>query len=213
MAQPLMPKATAVWLVEHSKLTFAQIAAFIGLHPLEVQAIADGDVAIGMIGMSPISSGQLTQIEITRCEADPKAILKMQRNELPQAAPRGKGPRYTPVTKRADKPDAIAFLLKTYPQLHDSEIGRLIGTTKDTIAKIRDRTHWNITHIKPRDPLLLGLCKRTDLDVALAKADRRVAKNAPHPAINLTLVVDNEGDDTDGFEPTNPFAMENNANH
>jgi uncharacterized protein len=210
MAQPLMPKATAVWLVENTKLTFEQIADFVGLHKLEVQAIADGEVAIGMIGMNPLSSGQLTPDELSRCENDARAKLKMQRSDLPQAIARSKGPRYTPVTKRADKPDGIAFLIKTYPQLQDSEISRLIGTTKETIAKIRDRSHWNITQIKPRDPLLIGLCKRDDLDAALAKADRRTQKSA-RPIAQLMLVADNDPEPADDFMPTNPFANENAA--
>lgn len=217
MAQPLMPKATAVWLVENTKLTFEQIADFVGLHKLEVQAIADGEVAIGMIGMSPVTSGQLSLEEIARCENDPRTKLKMQRSGLPQAVARSKGPRYTPVTKRADKPDGIAFLIKTYPHLQDAQIARLIGTTKDTIAKIRDRTHWNMTQIKPRDPVLLGLCKRADLDAALLRAERRVsraekAEKAGKPVAHLTLVANNDAEPADDFMPTNPFANENNAN-
>ena len=213
-SQPLMPKATAIWMVENTKLTFEQIADFCGLHKLEIQAIADGEVAIGMNGMSPITSGQLAAEEIARCEADPRTKLKMQRSDLPQAIARSKGPRYTPVTKRADKPDGIAFLIKSHPDLQDSQIARLIGTTKETIIKIRDRSHWNSSNIKPRDPVLLGLCKRADLDAALKKAERRVAREAKaagrgqtvvEEAVATNLVIDEPEVDA-GFSPTNPFA-------
>jgi len=176
MAMPLMPKATAVWLVENTTLTFEQIGEFCGLHKLEVQAIADGEVAIGINGMDPVLSGQLTLEEIKRCEEDPRARLKMVKSDLPQPVMRTKGPRYTPVSKRADKPDAIAYLIKTYPELLDAQVARLLGTTKDTIAKVRDRTHWNSANIKPHNPVLVGLCKQSDLDAALKRAQRRVAR-------------------------------------
>lgn len=173
---PLMPKATAVWLIDKTNLTFEQIADFCGLHKLEVQAIADGEVAAGIVGLDPILNRQLTSAEIKRCEDDPRARLKMQKSDLPQPVSRTKGPRYTPVSKRADKPDAIAFLVKNYPELLDAQIARLLGTTKDTIAKVRDRSHWNAANIKPHDPIVLGLCKKADLDAAVAKAQRRVAR-------------------------------------
>ncbi len=175
-AMPLMPKATAVWLVDKTTLTFDQIAEFCGLHKLEVQAIADGEVAIGINGHDPILTGQLTMEEIKRCEDDPRARLKMVKSDLPQPVMRSKGPRYTPVSKRADKPDAIAYLVKTYPELLDAQIARLLGTTKDTIAKVRDRSHWNSANIKPSNPVLSGLCKQSDLDAALKRAQRRVAR-------------------------------------
>lgn len=192
MPLPLMPKATAVWLVENTTLTFDQIGMFCGLHKLEVQAIADGDVAGGILGMNPVMNGQLTAEEIQRCEKDPRAHLKMVRSELPQPAVRTKGPRYTPVSKRADKPDAIAYLIKTYPELLDAQIARLLGTTKDTIAKVREKSHWNAQNIKPRNPVLLGLCKQADLDSALKRASRRVAREqkaagiVPAPAATAT---------------------------
>ena len=193
MALPLMPKATAVWLVEKTTLTFDQIAEFCGLHPLEVQAIADGDAASGIVGMDPIvRTHQLTQDEIARCEADPRARLKMLKNDLPQTQTRTKGPRYTPVAKRGEKPDAIAYLVKTYPELHDSQIARLLGTTKETIAKVRDRSHWNASNIKPQNPILSGLCKQADLDAALKRAQRKNAKNQPEA--------------TDMDEPVDTFA-------
>jgi hypothetical protein len=171
-----MPKATAVWLVENTTLSFEQIGDFCGLHKLEVQAIADGEVAAGIIGLDPVLNGQLTAEEIKRCENDPRARLKMIKSDLPQPVVRTKGPRYTPVSKRADKPDAIAYLIKTHPELLDAQIARLLGTTKETIAKVRERTHWNSTNIKPRNPVLAGLCKQSDLDAALKRAQRRIAR-------------------------------------
>ena len=177
--QPLMPKATAVWLVENTALTFEQIAAFCGLHELEIAAIADGEVAIGMVGLDPIANGQLTKEEIARCQDDTDARLTFAEQSIPQPAVRTKGPRYTPVTKRADKPDGIAWLLRNHPELSDTAVGRLIGTTKPTIAAVRDRTHWNSPNIKPRHPVLLGLCKQPDLDEALEKAN---AGRKPAPA-------------------------------
>jgi len=172
MALPLMPKATAVWLVENTALSFEQIAAFCGLHHLEVQAIADGEVAVGMVGLDPVANGQLTKAEIARCEKDPNARLKLLVPDLPQPAARSKGPRYTPITKRGDKPDAIAWLIKHHPELSDAQLSRMIGTTKPTIAAVRDRTHWNAANIKPRNPVLLGLCTQRELEEALALAAR-----------------------------------------
>ncbi len=173
MAQPLMPKATAVWLIENTGLSFEQIAAFCGLHMLEVQAIADGEVAVGMVGMDPVANGQLSLAEIKRCEASSDGRLKLLVPDLPQPVARSKGPRYTPVTKRGDKPDAIAWFLKTYPGLTDAQISRLIGTTKPTIAAVRDRTHWNSANIKPQHPVMLGLCTQRELDDALEAANIR----------------------------------------
>lgn len=170
MALPLMPKATAVWLVENTGLSFDQIAEFCGMHELEVQAIADGEVAVGMVGRDPVAGGELTWDEIHRAEKDPNAKLQMRQQDLPQPVARAKGPRYTPVTKRGDKPDAIAWLLKTYPQFSDAQICKLIGTTKPTIASVRDKTHWNAQNIKPRNPVLLGLCSQRELEAALEKA-------------------------------------------
>src|SRR3984957_5444046 len=183
---PLMPKATAVWLIDHTKLSFDQISEFCGLHKLEVQAIADGEVAIGINGLDPIVNGQLTAEEIKRCEDDPRARLKMVKSDLPQPVVRTKGPRYTPVSKRADKPDAIAYLIKNHPELLDAQVARLLGTTKDTIAKVRDRTHWNASNIKPHSPVLLGLVKQADLDAALKRAQRRVAREQKKAGIEPT---------------------------
>lgn len=176
MALPLMPKATAVWLVGNTMLTFDQIAEFCGLHKLEVQAIADGEVAVSIVGLDPVFNGQITQAEIKRCEADTRAHLKMLKSDLPQPVTRTKGARYTPVSKRGEKPDAIAYLVKNYPDLLDAQIARLLGTTKETIAKVRDRSHWNTTNIKPQNPLLLGLCKQADLEAAVKRAQRRVIR-------------------------------------
>jgi len=183
MANPLMPKATAVWLVENTTLTFEQIAEFCGLHRLEVQGIADDEVAIGMVGLDPIAGGQLTQEEIERCEQDPAARLQIVVKDLPIPSRRGKGPRYTPVTKRGDKPDAIAWLVKNAPNLSDTQISKLIGTTKTTILAVRTRTHETSQTIKPRSPVMLGLCTQSELDDAMARARKRTGKPDPAPAI------------------------------
>ena len=184
MPSPLMPKATAVWLVENTALTFDQIADFCGLHPLEVQAIADGEVAIQMQGLDPVANGQTTAEEIARCQADPNARLKLSEQAVPQQFVRHKGPRYTPIAKRQDKPDAIMYLLRNHPELSDTQISKLIGTTKPTIAAVRDRTHWNNTNIRARNPVLLGLCSQADLDAALTRANRGKppAETPPAPA-------------------------------
>ncbi|MBT3766137.1 MAG: DUF1013 domain-containing protein [Rhodospirillaceae bacterium] len=172
MAQPLMPKATAVWLVENTVLTFDQIATFCGMHHLEVQAIADDEVAIGMQGMDPIANGELTQEEIDRCAADSSQHLVQAERKIVIPIHKKKGARYTPVSKRQDRPDAISWLLKNYPELSDAQISRLIGTTKPTINAIRDKTHWNSTNIKQQNPVSLGLCTGVDLEkiVAIARA-------------------------------------------
>ena len=197
MALPLMPKATAVWLVEHTALTFEQVAEFCGLHKLEVQAIADGEVAVGIMGLDPVHNGQLTQEEITRCESDPRARLKMVRSDLPQPVSRTKGARYTPVAKRGEKPDAIAYLIKNYPDLLDAQISRLLGTTKETIAKVRDRSHWNASNIKPHSPILLGLCKQADLEAAVKRAQRRVMRE--QIANGGSSIAMEESEAADGF--------------
>jgi hypothetical protein len=173
MAAPLMPKATAVWLVENTSLTFDQIADFCELHPLEIQAIADGDVANQMQGLDPVANGQTTAEEIERCQADPEARLKLSPKALPPQLVKHKGPRYTPISKRQDKPDAIAFLLRSHPELTEAQISKLIGTTKPTIAAVRDRTHWNSPNIKARHPVELGLCTFAELERALSHARAR----------------------------------------
>lgn len=170
MTQPLMPKATAVWLIDNTALTFQQIAAFCGLHELEVQGIADGEVGVGMIGLDPIANHQLDTDEIKRCEADPSARLTPMQSGVPIPQARSKGPRYTPIAKRQDKPDAILWLLRNTPELSDAQIGKLIGTTKPTISAVRERSHWNSANIRARHPVALGMCTQFELDQALEKA-------------------------------------------
>ncbi len=175
MSLPLMPKATAVWMIEKTALTFTQVADFCGMHPLEVQAIADGEVAQGIVGYDPVANMQVTKEEIARCEKDPAARLQM----IPPANPvskRSKAARYTPVAKRNDRPDAIAFVLRNFPQLSEAQVIKLLGTTKETIQKVRERSHWNSANIKPRDPVILGLCSQTDLNAMVQQANDRLER-------------------------------------
>ena len=173
----LMPKATAVWLVENTSLSFEQIAELCGLHVLEVKGIADGDVAQGIKGMDPISTGQLTREEIARGEEDHAYHLKLAaaKIDIPEVKSK-KGPRYTPVSRRQDRPNAVLWLMRNHPELKDSQIMRLVGTTKPTIAAIRDRTHWNSPNLQPQDPVTLGLCSQIDLDNEVKKAARRLER-------------------------------------
>jgi uncharacterized protein len=188
---PLMPKATAVWLVDNTSLTFEQIAEFCGLHVLEVKGIADGDVAHGIKGMDPISSGQLSRDEIAKAEEDTSHRLKLAeaKVEVPEVKTK-RGPRYTPVSRRQDRPNAILWLLRNHPELKDSQIMRLVGTTKPTIIAIRDRTHWNSPGLVAQDPVTLGLCSQTDLDAEVKKAARRLEKKdtGAEPAKGGTLI-------------------------
>jgi len=170
MAQPLMPHATAAWLVDNSSLSFEQIAEFCGLHILEVQAIADDTAATKLTGRDPIRSGELTHEEIEKGQADENYRLQM--HKAPDPVTRTKGPRYTPVSKRQDKPDGIAWIIRNHPEVTDGAIGKLIGTTRTTIAAIRDRSHWNIANIQPKDPVTLGLTSQRELDSAVAKAHK-----------------------------------------
>jgi uncharacterized protein len=173
MTLPLMPKATAVWLVENTSLSFEQIAEFCGMHALEVQGIADGEVAIGIVGLDPIASGQLTREEISRVEGDKAARLQLAKSELPELQARSaKTANYTPVSKRQDRPHAIAWILRHHPELTDAQIRHLVGTTNSTIQKIRDRSHPETPNLKPRDPIALGLCTQGQLDDAIDKAHR-----------------------------------------
>jgi uncharacterized protein len=176
---PLMPKATAVWLVDNTGLSFEQIADFCKLHPLEVKGIADGEVAAGIKGMDPIVSGQLTREEIGKGEKDPDHRLKLTVSgvRLPEVK-RRKGPRYTPLSRRQDRPNAILWLLRNHAELKDAQIMRLVGTTKNTIQQIRERTHWNAATLQPLDPVTLGLCSQIDLDFEVARA----AKEKPAPS-------------------------------
>src|SRR5712672_1114174 len=175
-AQPLMPKATAVWLVENTALTFDQIAAFCKLHPLEVKAIADDEGVQSIIGRDPIVTGQLARDELAKGEADPNYRLRLAEAKVHLPEPkRKKGPRYTPVSRRQDRPNAILWLVRNHPELKDSQIMRLVGTTKSTIQAIRERTHWNASNLQPMDPVTLGLCSQIDLDLEV----QRAAKEKP----------------------------------
>ena len=184
MADILMPKATAVWLIDNTTLSFEQIADFCGLHQLEVKGIADGDVAETMRGVDPISGGELTRDEIRKGEEDPSYRLKMAESKIahiPQ--PKRKGARYTPVARRQDKPDAIAWFIRNHPEVSDAQISKLIGTTKATITNVRDKTHWNSQNIKPVDPVTLGLCSQIELDEVVNKAvDKRKKMDAQKAA-------------------------------
>jgi hypothetical protein len=192
---PLMPKATAVWLVDNTSLTFEQIAEFCGLHVLEVKGIADGDVAHGIKGMDPISSGQLTRDEIAKAENDTSYRLKLAepKVEVPEVKTK-RGPRYTPVSRRQDRPNAILWLLKNHPELKDSQIMRLVGTTKPTIIAIRERTHWNSQNLVAQDPVTLGLCSQIDLDAEVKKAAAKLEREreGTAPAKGETLAPTEE---------------------
>jgi uncharacterized protein len=179
---PLMPHATASWLVDSTSLTFEQIAQFCGLHILEVQAMADDLASSKYTGRDPVRAGELTMAEIERGQADPDYALKMQKTLL--TVSRTKGPRYTPVSKRQDKPDGIAWILRNHPEISDAQIGKLIGTTRNTIAAIRDRSHWNIANIQPKDPVTLGLCSQRELDALVARAAKKAG------------IVEDSGEDT-----------------
>lgn len=188
---PTMPKATAVWLIENTTLTFKQIADFCVMHELEVKGIADGEVAQGIIGISPITSGQLTKEELNRAINDPKVHMQMSASVMDAftKGPKSKGAKYTPVARRQDKPDAIYWLLKNCPNIQTAQITKLIGTTKSTIEAIKDRSHWNMQNIRPRDPVLLGICSQSDLDKLLNQVG-----TAPE-----SIISDNSGIDDKTF--------------
>ena len=173
----LMPKASAVWLIDNTTLTFGQVAEFTDLHKIEVQALADEDVGLGIVGRDPIKNGETTQEELDKAIADENYIMKISRTDLPSVKTRAKGPRYTPVSKRGDKPDAISWVLKNHPEISDAQIGKLVGTTKPTINAVRDRTHQNISNIRPRNPAELGLCSYQDLEKASDKGLRAQGKD------------------------------------
>lgn len=180
--KPLMPIATAVWLIDNTSLTFDQIADFCKLHPLQVKGIADGDVAAGVRGIDPVTNHQLTRAEIEKAEADPKYMMQIERPRTIVAERPRKGPRYTPVSKRQNRPDAIAWMVRNHPEISDAQIAKLLGTTKTTIQSVRDRTHWNSANITPQDPVGLGLCTQIDLDAVVRKAAAKRAKMAPAQA-------------------------------
>ena len=179
MTQLLMPKATAVWLVDTTALTFDQIAHFCHLHPLEVGAIADGESAQGIKGMDPVTNGQLTRDEIAKAEADPNYRMKLNEPKVRVPEAKRRGPRYTPLSKRQDRPNAILWLVRNHPELKDAQISRLVGTTKSTIEQIRNRTHWNSAALQPMDPVTLGLCSQIDLDLEVQRASSGRAPVAP----------------------------------
>jgi len=198
--KPLMPKATAVWLVDNTSLTFEQIADFCGLHPLEVKGIADEDVAKGIKGQDPVASGQLTRDQIEKAEQDPKARLKLavSKHKMP-AVKAKKVPRYTPVSKRQDKPDAVYWILRNHPEFTDADIVKLIGTTKATIQKIRERSHWNAPNIKAVDPVTLGLCSQIELDLAVERASHRrdrLMKKVEKRGETLKPIAETVGEET-----------------
>ena len=183
--KPLMAKATAVWLVDNTTLSFRQIAAFCGMHELEVQGIADGDVATGVKGFDPVANNQLDAGEIEKGQKDPLYSLKIKFNAAAVGEEKRRGPRYTPLSKRQDRPAAILWLVKFHPELSDGAIGKLVGTTKPTIPSIRERTHWNINGISPIDPVALGLCRQSELDAAVQSAARKKASEG-------TVMTDDE---------------------
>ncbi len=209
MSKPIMTKATAVWLVDNTTISFKQIADFCGLHELEVQGIADGDVATGVKGFDPIANNQLTTEEIARAEKDPAHKLRLKFNAAAQGEEKRRGPRYTPLSKRQDRPNAILWLVKFHPELADSQIARLVGTTKPTITSIRERTHWNIANMQPVDPVALGLCKQSELDAAVQKAaEKKAAEGAAMSDDERRKLLSTEqslGGDT---EPRIPTAIE-----
>ena len=209
MPQPLMPKATAVWLLDNTVLTFEQIADFCDLHLLEVKGIADGDVARGIRGADPIAAGQLTRAEIENCQEDPdKKLHGIEKKEDLPKAERRVGKKYTPLSKRQDRPDAIFWLVRNHPELLDAQISRLIGTTKNTIQSIRDRTHWNSAYLNPVDPVSNGLCTQIDLDKEVQKASKRIEnKKKKEEKENLESTTLSEIDESE-----NPINTETESN-
>jgi len=209
MSRPLMSKATAVWLVDNTTLTFRQVAEFCGMHELEVQGIADGDVATGVKGFDPVANNQLDAIEIERGQKDPLYKLKLKFNASAVGEEKRRGPRYTPLSKRQDRPASILWLVKFHPELSDGAIGKLVGTTKPTIAAIRERTHWNINNITAIDPVALGLCKQSELDAAVQAAVRKKAaegtvmtddERRKLVSTEQSLAMDTEGKMASGLE-------------
>ena len=184
---PLMPKATAVWLVDNTALSFDRIATFCGLHPLEVKGIADGEVGAGIRGRNPLLNNELTREEIAKGESDESYRLKLTKRTVVIPEKKRSGPRYTPVSRRQDRPNAILWLVRNHPELSDAQISRLVGTTKPTIVSIREKTHWNYSNLKPVDPVSLGLSTQVDLDSAVQKASKRRAKMMPAEPTGPTL--------------------------
>ncbi|MFI0395666.1 DUF1013 domain-containing protein [Paracoccus jiaweipingae] len=208
MSKPLMAKATAVWLIDNTTLSFKQIADFCGMHELEIQGIADGDVAAGVKGFDPVGSNQLDAAEIRRAEEDPRYKLKLKHNPAAEGEEKRRGPRYTPLSKRQDRPAAILWLVKFHPELADSQIGKLVGTTKPTIQAIRERTHWNIQNITPIDPVALGLCRQTELDSAVQKAAKKRAADGVMTDDERRKLVSTEASLAMPDEPRLPSSMQ-----
>lgn len=208
MGKPLMAKATAVWLVDNTTLTFKQIADFTGMHELEIQGIADGDVAAGVKGFDPVANSQLDQSEIDKAEADPMHKLKLKFNPAATGEEKRRGPRYTPLSKRQDRPNAILWLVKFHPELADSQIAKLVGTTKPTIQTIRERTHWNIQNMQPIDPVALGLCRQSELDAAVQKAASKAAASGVMNDDERRKLVSTEQSLDMSAEPRMPTAIE-----
>tara|TARA_R110001592_G_scaffold27763_12_gene102700 strand:+ start:2657 stop:3355 length:699 start_codon:yes stop_codon:yes gene_type:complete len=212
-AQLLMPKATSVWLIENTALTFTQIAEFTGITEIEVEALANEEIGKGLVGRDPVDYGELTREELDRCEADPAASLKIAKRDLPAAKVRSKGPRYTPVSKRGDKPDAIAYILKHNPEISDAQICKLVGTTKPTIAAIRERSHPNTPNLRPRHPAELGLCSYQEFEISYHKGLKAAGKDPEtikaerdaeiQQALNAPQENDHARESTGGFDFSN----------
>ena len=209
MAKPIMAKATAVWLIDNTTISFKQIADFVGMHELEIQGIADGDVAPGVKGFDPVANNQLTDEEIAAAEKSPLHKLKLKFNAAAQGEEKRRGPRYTPLSKRQDRPNSILWLVKFHPELSDGQISKLVGTTKPTIQSIRERTHWNIANMQPIDPVALGLCKQTELDAAVQKAAaKKAAEGQAMSDDERRKLLSTEQSLTMDAEPKIPTAIE-----
>ncbi|NKW91741.1 DUF1013 domain-containing protein [Rhodobacteraceae bacterium R_SAG9] len=209
MAKLLHPKATAVWLVDNTTISFKQIADFVGMHELEIQGIADGDVAAGVKGFDPVANNQLVQSEIDTAENNPLYKMKLKFNAAASGEEKRRGPRYTPLSKRQDRPASILWLVKFHPELSDGQISKLVGTTKPTIQAIRERTHWNIANIQPIDPVALGLCKQSELDTAVQKAAaKRAAEGVVMTDDERRKLVSTEQSLEMEAEPKMPSAIE-----
>ena len=209
MAKPIMAKATAVWLIDNTTISFKQIADFVGMHELEIQGIADGDVAPGVKGFDPVANNQLTEEEIASAEKNPLHKLKLKFNAAAQGEEKRRGPRYTPLSKRQDRPNSILWLVKFHPELSDGQIAKLVGTTKPTIQSIRERTHWNIANMQPIDPVALGLCKQSELDAAVQKAAaKRAAEGQAMSDDERRKLLSTEQSLSMDAEPKIPTAIE-----
>jgi hypothetical protein len=210
----LMPKATAVWLVDNTALSFEQIAAFCTLHPLEVQGIADGDVASGIMGVNPIQNGQLTREEIEKAEADPNYRMKVSEPKVRVAAVKRKGPRYTPISRRNERPNAIKWLVRNHPELKDAQIMRLVGTTKSTIESVRENTHWNAANLAAMDPVTLGLCSQIDLDLEVKRASKDApAQHELHEGTTLLTAEDALARANARLHPTSDAGFDGEGGH